>query len=254
MDALDGVRSGLSHHRLELAFRATAGEPPFDLAARSLYNLALAEALFPALQNLEIALRNRLDEVVGANCPSGTPGRIGSDGLPEAGCWLDASCGVLARWESAEVARVKRSLVSARKAITPHRLIAGLSLGFWTGLFTRAYETGPRSAYVGGAATALWPRHLRAVFPHLPRRLTTRAHAYDSLRRLAELRNQVFHHRPIWRLPLDVLHPLALDTIGWISPDLRDLTASVDRFAAVHAPGLAPHARHLRAFTETRAA
>jgi hypothetical protein len=197
-----------------------------------------------------------LDEVVGAHYPSGTPGRIGIDGLPEAGCWLDASSGVLARWEAAEVARVKRSLVAARKAITPHRLVAGLSLGFWTGLFTRAYEIRPQSSYAASAptATALWPRHLRAVFPHLPRRFTTRAHVYGSLRSIAELRNQVFHHRPIWRLPLDDLHALALDAIGWISPDLRDLTASVDRFPAVHSPGLAPHARHLRAFTETRAA
>lgn len=256
MDALDGVRAALSSNRLELAFRASAGEVPLELVARSLYNMALAEALYPALHNLEIGLRNRVDAVVGAHYRPGTPGQIGSDGLPEAGCWLDERAGVLARWEAAEVARVKRGLLASRKSITPHRLIAGLSFGFWTGLFTRAYEIGPRSAFVVGAAPtlALWPRHLRAIFPHVPRRLATRAHVYGSLRRLAALRNQVFHHRPIWRLPLDVLHADALNAIGWISPDLRDLTTSVDRFPAVLAVGFAPHTRQVRSFADARAA
>lgn len=254
MVTLDGLRSGLSIHRLDLAFRASAGETDADLVARSLHNLALAEALYPALQTLEIALRNRLDEVVGAHAPRSTSGRLGSDGLPGAGCWLDAEPGVLAAWERSEVARVKRSLLAARKAITPHRLVAGLSLGFWTGLFTRAYEIGPGSAYVPGAApaTALWPRHLRAVFPNLPRRVATRAHVYGTLRRLADLRNQVFHHRPVWRLPVGTLHALATDAIGWISPDLRDLTISVDRFPAIHREGLAPHTRRIRSLSSPR--
>ena len=105
-----------------------------------------------------------------------------------------------------------------------------------------------------GAArrTALWPRHLRSVFPHLPRRLATREHAYSSLRRLAELRNQVFHHRPVWRLPLNALHVLATDAIGWVSPDLRDVTGALDRFPQVIAAGMPFYEEHVAAFIASR--
>lgn len=227
-----------------------AGEPDSTILARSLHNLALCEALYPVLQHLEVALRNSLDGVVRAHYPASTAGTVGPDGLPAAGCWLDAAPGVLGQWEIAEIQRVKRKLIGAGKAVTPHRLIAGLSLGFWANLFTRAYEIGPDSSYVAGAAkkTALWPRHLRAVLPHLPRRFATRNYAYRSLRTIADLRNQVFHHRPIWRMQLNAVHVLATEAIGWISPDLKELTVALDRFPQVVTGGLQPFEDQVAAF------
>jgi hypothetical protein len=109
-------------------------------------------------------------------------------------------------------------------------LIADLSLGFWTGLFTRKYET-----------AGIWPVHLKAVFPFLPRPIATRYHAYTVLSKVADLRNQVFHHRPIWRLPLNTLHVLATDVIGWVNRDFRDVVASMDRFPTVYGRGLPAH-------------
>jgi hypothetical protein len=157
---------------------------------------------------------------------------------PGAGSWLDAEAGVLAAREQDEVRRVKQRLAGTeRKRITHDRLVAGLSLGFWTGLFTRAYEIAPDTGYLPrpGAHAALWPKHLRAVFPHLRRRFLTRGHVYPILSELARVRNQVFHHRPVWRLPLNAIHVSATEAIGWISPELQAALLAVDRFPSVHA-------------------
>ncbi|MBW3571342.1 MAG: hypothetical protein KY467_09560 [Gemmatimonadetes bacterium] len=254
VDHLKEIKRALSPHRLNLAFRATAAEPDAATLARCLYNLALCEALYPPLHHLEIALRNSLDEVLRAHYPTSPPGGVGPDGLPYAGCWLDAAPGVLGPWERAEVQRVKQKLRGAGKAVTPHRLIAGLSLGFWANLFTRAYEIGPNSSYVPrtGSKTALWPRHLRAVLPHLPRRFATRDHAYRTFKTVADLRNQAFHHRPIWRLHLNALHVSATAAIGWISPDLKELTIAMDRFPQVVKHGLEPYEKHVAQFLAER--
>jgi hypothetical protein len=153
-----------------------------------------------------------------------------------------------------EVQRVKKKLRAEGKALTPHRLIAGLSLGFWANLFTRAYEIAPDSSYVPGSArkTALWPRHLRAVLPHLSRRLATRDHAYRTFRTVAVLRNQAFHHRPIWRLPLNALHVSATEALGWISPDLQRLTTTLDRFPQVMTLGIRPYEDRVAEFLASR--
>ena len=130
MDPLAEIRSALSDSRLRLAFRANATEADELTFARALYNAALCEALYPTLHHLEIALRNNLDRVIAANYPASAAGAIGMDGLSLAGCWLDAAPGLVGRWEQGEVQRVKRKLLREGKSITPHRLIAGLSLGF----------------------------------------------------------------------------------------------------------------------------
>lgn len=144
---------------------------------------------------------------------------------------------MLAPGDREEIRRTKsRLLVQERKALSPNRLVEGLSLGFWTGLFTRVYEISPRSAYnpADGRPTALWPRHLKAVFPHLARRFRTRQHVYSVLSELTRLRNQVFHHRPVWHLQLDALHTSATEAIAWISPEVQRTVLHLDRFPAAY--------------------
>jgi hypothetical protein len=250
MDPLIPLWSALSHPRLHLGFRASAGETETTVLARYIYNLALCEAFYPVLHALEIALRNSLDTVLSAHYPAGPASPRAADGLPAAGCWLDATPCLLGSREQEEVRKVKRRLLGERKSVTPHRLIAGLSLGFWAGLLTRRYEIGPGSSYapVAGGQTALWPRHLRAVFPGLPRRHATRDHVYHVIRGVADLRNQVFHHRPIWRLPLAELHASATEAIGWMSPELRQVTHAGDRFPDLCRKGVAGYEKDLAAY------
>jgi hypothetical protein len=251
MDPLTSLCTGISHARLHLGFRASASEPDQTVLARYLYNLALCESLYPVLHVLEVALRNSVDAALSAAFPPGPASPRGADGLPVTGSWLDASPCVLGSREQEEIRKVKRRLLGERKAATAHRLIAGVSMGFWAGLFTRHYEIGPASSYVpsAGRPAALWPRHLKSVFPAIPRRVATRAHVHQVIRGAADLRNQVFHHRPIWRLPLPALHAAATEAIGWINPQLRELTVAADRFPDVHRAGVGAYERDLAAHT-----
>lgn len=233
-----GVEAALSVHRLRLGFRERASDSRDILLGRHLRNLALSEALYPVLQTLELALRNSVDETMNRAFPESVHGSS----------WLSAASVVLAPRDRAEVERVESWLCSKRKEPTQHRIVAGLSLGFWTGLFTRKYEISDTSSYAPRPAvqTALWPRLLSDVFPHLTRRFRTREHVHGILAPVAELRNSVFHHRPIWNETLNALHVSATEAIGWISPELKRLTIEVDRFPAVHQRGESYYHRWIR--------
>lgn len=116
----------------------------------------------------------------------------------------------------------------------PVHYISECSFGFWVGLFRGDYEQ------------ALWNRLLPAVFPHAPRRLRSRSGLYERLDRIRRLRNRVFHHEPIWHLQdLEQQHELILETIGWISPAMLELTRLLDRFDSVYTMGAQHYAIEL---------
>ena len=236
---LASINTALSPARLQVGFRASPEDTDTVVLARYFRNLALCESLYPVLHVLEITLRNRIDAVMGATFPASPPqlGAPNPGELPSAGSWLDADPGVLAPGDREEIRRTKaRVFVQERKGPSANRLVEGLSLGFWTGLFTREYEISPRSSYnpADGRPTALWPRHLKAVFPHLPRRLRTRQHVYSVLSELTRLRNMVFHHRPVWHLKLNALHTNAIKAIAWMSPEVQRTVLHLERFSAVY--------------------
>lgn len=67
---------------------------------------------------------------------------------------------------------------------------------------------------------------------------------WDGIRRL---RNRIFHHERIihWN-DLPQQHKDLIETIGWISPDLEDMSLQLDRFAGVHRDGITPWIEAIR--------
>jgi hypothetical protein len=237
------VEAAVSTPRLRLGFQARAGDTPAILLGRHLRNQALSEALYPVLQTLELTLRNSIDAAMEAAFPESAFGQP----------WLSSTSLVLAPRDQKQVETAETWLLSSHKPVTRHRIVAGLSLGFWTGLFTRKYEISNSSSYhpSPGVQTALWPRHLRATFPHLPKRFLTRDHVYRMLSPLANLRNAVCHHRPIWNERLNAMHVSATEVIGWISPEVQRLTVRIDRFPAVHQRGEETYRRLMKEIAES---
>jgi hypothetical protein len=113
----------LSVDRLS-TYRLPSDQDDLDAAARYLWNMALCEALYPALQAQEIALRNALHEGI-----SKLHGVM----------WFDTPS-LLDSFAQHAVASVKSDLVKDRKPLTPGHIVARLTFGFWTSLFNRAYE------------------------------------------------------------------------------------------------------------------
>jgi hypothetical protein len=199
-----------------------------EVLARYLWNIALCEALYPSLHFLEVALRNVVFEAATAAYPSA--------GAAAVDCWLERP-GILHADEARAVRAAAQRLSRRGKPCEAGRLVAELSFGFWTALFDVRYEQD----------RVLWPRlFAQKIFAHAPRQKRSRKALSPMLNRVRHLRNRAFHHEPIWHWSdLAEHHALALDLVGWMSPELRATVSAVDRFPRVHREGVGAFRRRV---------
>jgi hypothetical protein len=112
----------------------------------------------------------------------------------------------------------KDNILRQGKLLTPGRVVAELSFGFWTALISRKYEK------------RLWVPHLHKAFPHAfrpanagmpPRKkpaMLRRADIATRLERVRQLRNRIAHHEPILHYELDSEYCRVLEATEWICP------------------------------------
>jgi hypothetical protein len=210
------------------------------MIGRYMYNVEVARALMPVLHWAEVALRNRLHRVIGAAYPIG-----GARSFIQVPCWLDADPPVLLPNERARVEQAKRKLKAhggspgqpGKKArpLTEGRLVAELSLGFWTHLLDGAYENW-RTPH------RLWPALLEPVFPHCPAAQRTRKNVHGRYVAIKDIRNRAFHHERISHQVTVALYDRFVETVEWIDPLVAGALAERDRpaFVALLQAGPAP--------------
>lgn len=203
----------LHSERLD-AYRQDQADAAMTLARYSL-NMALCESLYPVLQFAEIALRNATHAAFTARC--------GTDR------WYDTITG-LQSWQVDKIQEAKDSLIKNGKPITPGRMVAELSFGFWTGFFNKYH-----------AHTGIGHYLASRVFTHAPKSERDLAKLDTRWKSIRDLRNRVFHHERIlhWK-DLDTQQKAMLEVIAWISPELHDLAATFDRFGALRKAGTQP--------------
>jgi hypothetical protein len=166
------------------------------------WNVVLSESLYPAFHGIEIALRNSIHEAASQE--------FGDQ------YWFKSR---LKPNEQGILTEVTDRLNSQKKPLQAGDFVAAFIFGFWVSLFNRRYEQ------------VLWPRLLSPVFPSIPRRQRTRKDLFKRLDKIRILRNRVSHHEPIWHWKdLTEQHHEILETIGWISPAMLELTKLLDRF------------------------
>ncbi|MFM2243217.1 MAG: hypothetical protein RLZ97_2072, partial [Verrucomicrobiota bacterium] len=197
------------------AYRQDGVDPKLTLA-RYMLNMALSESLYPTLQFAEIALRNAVHREVTARC--------GTD------AWYDSPQSRLTPWQQDKVTEAKATLRRNRKPLTPGRIVAELTFGFWTGFFNNPHARTGIGAFLS-----------RKAFRHAPASEQYQAKLDRRWQDIRDLRNRVFHHERIlhWR-DLDARHQAILEIVSWMSPELHDLANSLDRFAALRMAGLKP--------------
>lgn len=197
------------------AYRQDGAAPALTLA-RYMLNMALSESLYPTLQFAEIALRNAVHRELTARC--------GTD------AWYDSPLARLTSWQQDKVAEAKAALARNRKPLTPGRIVAELTFGFWTGFFNNAH-----------ARTGIGSFLSRNAFPHAPTTEQYQARLDRRWQDIRDLRNRVFHHERIlhWR-DLDHRHQAILEIIAWMSPELHDFAQALDRFISIRSDGLNP--------------
>lgn len=212
---------GILHTERIDAYRQDGADHTTTLS-RYLLNMALSESLYPVLQFAEIALRNAVHRELSARC--------GTD------IWYDSPLARLTPWQQDKVAEAKDALRKHRKPLSSGRIVAELTFGFWTGFFNNSH-----------ARTGIGSFLSKNAFPHAPATEQYQAKLDKRWLQIRDLRNRVFHHERIlhWK-DLDARHRAMLEIIAWMSPELHDLTATLDRFASLRTAGLNPWLEKLR--------
>jgi hypothetical protein len=232
MSFYDGLITGTSVNRLR------SYEVPMDtrerLVARYMWNTALSESLLPALQHLEVALRNSID--------LGIKEEYGSE-------WYDRNPSILGPIEIKKVNEAKDSIVGDGKSVAHDRVVAALGFGFWTSLLDSRYEQSLKNN-----RNYLWPRLLRGAFPVMPNEYRTRTQLSKRLNSVRTLRNRVFHNEPIWKMPdLQTRYQDILTTLLWLNPQLHTLTEMQDRFIRVYEADVAAFMNNAKSLLATEA-
>lgn len=169
-------------------------------------NLQLTEAFYTSLSVLEVALRNalsrELETMTGredwyAVFPN-TPGLTNLN---------------------IYVTQASKQIAGRHEQITPSKIIAEMTLGFWVSLLNAEYER------------LLW-KDLRRAFPYLPKKERQRKNVSAPLNRFRAFRNRVFHNESIcWNLHrVQEIHNELILLLGWINKDLPEWLKGIDRF------------------------
>jgi hypothetical protein len=190
------------------------GADDLSMIVQYLWNVELCETLYQSLGALEMALRNAIHTEFTA-----VQGQAN---------WFDVPRFLLAN-ESRQVADAKRTIQNAHKPVSPGRVIAGLTFGFWVAVLSRAYSQ-------------MWTANnqalVRRAFPHAPVGMLYRPRVHTHMNNVRLLRNRVFHFECVADDP-DIVqkHEEVLDAIGWINPTWQLSTRAFDRFPRVYAQG-----------------
>jgi len=185
--------------------------PNNEAKAISLYecNISLAESCYPSLSVFEVTLRNAINRelvtmagrddwyVTFANIP----------GLKN-----------LNRY----ITQASKQIAGRHETITPSKIVAELTLGFWVSLFNSEYER------------ILW-KHLRRAFPYMPKPIKQRKNISAPLNNFRRFRNRVFHNESIcWNLnAARDIHANIILIIGWMNKDIPAWLSNLDRFDSV---------------------
>jgi hypothetical protein len=162
------------------------------LLADALYewHARLSAASFNTMHHFEVLVRNAIDAQLGAGQPD----------EPLRDTWL-------LDFETLSPNAVKQVITAVERlekgrSISRARVVAGLSFGFWQGLFGGAYEE-------------LWRHRLRHAFPHAKQRkdLSSRL---DAIRKF---RNRIAHHDSILGQPIAARHDDMLCIAGYVDPN-----------------------------------
>ncbi len=201
-------RQAVSNERLDHYIQHGAGGGDENLVTHYAWNMALSESLYTPIQCLEVSLRNAIHTTLTAEYNTDR--------------WFD-NLSLLTTPSQIDIAKAKANIARLGKAETPGQVIATLTFGFWTGLFSRGYQN------------TFWPKISRHVFSGLPNRERVRPSIAAQLNEIRLLRSRIMHHEPIWYLSdLKEKHRKTLKFIHAINPAMLDFNTSIDRFPELY--------------------
>lgn len=186
------VERWLSPQRFSTYLAAANGDPALALDIYD-WNLRLSSCCFEAIADFEVLIRNAIDGAMHDGSPDDELG------------WLNDPALLSARSRE-EVIGTRDRIVAEKSSASRHQLVAGLSFGFWTAMFSSNYEN-------------MWRSHLRKAFPFGDGRRNQVTRPMNSLR---AFRNRIAHHEPIFSRDLEKAPGRTLTVAELIDPESRD--------------------------------
>lgn len=172
-------------------------------------NLQLSEAMYTSLSVFEVTIRNALCREL-----------IQMTGRDDWYAVFPNTPGLsnLNRY----ITQASKQISGRHEQVTPSKIIAELTLGFWVSLLNSEYER------------ILW-KDLRRAFPFMPKERKQRKYVSAPLNRFRAFRNRVFHNESIcWNINrVREIHSEMLEVMGWINRDVPTWLTQWDRFNQV---------------------
>lgn len=172
-------------------------------------NLALAESLYTSLSVFEVTLRNALSKEL--------------ERMMGRKDWYSVfPSNPALKSLTSEVTVAIRHISQRGEMVSPDKIVAELTFGFWVTLLNSEYEL------------ILW-KGLRLAFPHMPKKDRKRKNISSPCNALRKLRNRVFHHESIcWDLDyITEIHSRLVMVLGWMNLDIQAWLDEVDSFNEV---------------------
>lgn len=172
-------------------------------------NLRLAESFYISLSVFEVALRNALCRELEA-----------MTGREDWYAVLPTTEGLTKL--NQYIIQAQNQISGRREMITPSKVVAELTLGFWVALLNSEYER------------LLW-KDLRRAFPYMPKTLRKRKNLSTPLNTFRMFRNRIFHNESIcWNLTrVTEIHNELIEVMGWMNKELPGWVGQIDRFEQV---------------------
>jgi len=204
MAQIDDMEAALSLERFARYVAWAGGDRERALALYTL-NTQVSEALYIALQTLEVSLRNRIHNAMAAS---------------HGERWFEDPTVIKVEHQASQVADAVTELEAAGKELSPGRVVAALSFSFWTAMFSPAYED-------------LWRSTLNKIATRDSKALVRKDFS-RPLTQIRLLRNRIAHHEPILHWDLRKHHRSLRELTSWLSPPAIVWSDPLDRFEQVY--------------------
>jgi hypothetical protein len=170
-------------------------------------NTRVSASLYAPLQALEVTLRNRFHHQLSE--------AYGED-------WYDQHGVITQLFQRQKILSAQVDLAASQKQLTPGRIVASLTFGFWTSCLSFTYDD------------SLWRRGGLSKAFMAGGEKPNRKSVNRVLTPIRQLRNRIAHHEPILYFDLPKHHRNILMVTHWLMPIAAEWAAAHSTFASTY--------------------
>lgn len=186
----------------QIRLRPYTGKTKEDTINNYLNNIEVCRSFYPLLHFFEVSLRNAIDKAL----TDYVNGKEWFDILP-----IDAK-------NIQKINDAKKTIKLHNHVVTHDRIVAELSLGFWTSFVSKKFSQYSYQSYM-----------LKNAFPNCPKYMRTAKIMQKRFENFRILRNRISHCEKINHFQnLNVLHTELLESTNWIEIEVGNLAAKMD--------------------------